>query len=48
LQYAKEFYNISSLKDMKSLQQERSAEQQLTFQSQVSQRKLQEVTSMPE
>lgn len=48
LQYAKDFYNIEALKDMKQLQAERSSEQQLTFQSQVSQRKLQEVTSMPE
>jgi hypothetical protein len=46
--YAKDFYNIEAIKDMKQLQAERSTEQQLTFQSQVSQRKLQEVTSMPE
>lgn len=48
LKYAKDFYNVEFLKDEKTLQKERSAEQQLNYQSRVSNRRLQETTSMPE
>jgi len=48
LQYNKQFYNLEMLKDEKTLQTERSAEQQQNYQAWVSNRRLQEVTSMPE
>lgn len=48
LKYNKDFYNVEFLKDEKTLQAERSSEQQQNYQARISNRRLQEVTAIPE
>lgn len=49
LEYAKDFFNLDWLKDLKTLQEERGTEQQLTFLSQTQDRKLNDnASTLPE